>query len=303
MPWDWVFGTDACHHEWRNEDVFSEGPFSSNASLVPGIGLPPHGHWHAKTKIFSGFLGDAADPAKHEPWKPSEVPHPREDPEGCGQSGASDVCDPDGVLGPDVSKRIRKALVKVRGSSDFYPHSHSYPGCIRNEMAVVVVNKVQGNGSEAALEEFADGVEGAWRVSKCGCKNSVVLAESADDEQVAIVVGRGAKQYVPDYELRAVIARLKPLMAQHRFTEAAEQGVADMADVLHGHSVAFNHLTSTFIGWVDDHRVMLSCVVALWLTQQVGKAKKSWKARRQMQEYDNEEKFVEVDAERLSTAS
>lgn len=303
MPWDCVYDTDVYHHEWYSDHVVPRGGHLWNI-FVGG----PDEYLHtvipqAKAKMFSSFLGDAVDPEKHEPWTPNEVPHPREDPEGCGQSAASDVCNPDGVLSPEVSRRIRKALVKVRGSNDFYPHSHSYPGCIRNEMAVVVVNKVQGDGSEAAIEEFADGIMGQWRVAKCGCKNGIVLAESADDEQVAIVVGRGAQQYVPDYELRAVIARMKPLMSQHRFSEAAEQGVADMADVLHGHSVAFNHLTSTFIGWVHDHRVMLSCIGAFWLTQQVGRAQKNRKEKRMPQEDHKGESYNEVEVDRLSVSS
>lgn len=173
------------------------------------------------------------------PWDASLLPNPRTNPEACGKSGSSSICDPDALLG-DTS-RLEAAIRALEAD-------HQYPDCGGYEMAVAVVREIVG-GTEEDTEAFAKGVMDAWGVGKAACSNGLVLAIAVDDRHMHIATGRGASEHVPDRELAAVIERVKPLMRAARYGDAAEQCISDVARILTGESFAPS--------WLAEHGFVL----------------------------------------------
>eukprot|EP00928_Gymnodinium_smaydae_P044137 TRINITY_DN2945_c2_g1_i1.p1 TRINITY_DN2945_c2_g1~~TRINITY_DN2945_c2_g1_i1.p1 ORF type:complete len:408 (+),score=34.10 TRINITY_DN2945_c2_g1_i1:55-1224(+) len=162
------------------------------------------------------------------PWDVQNLPSPKLNPSACGQSAASSICDPDGLL--QDPQRLGAALNALEADYD-------YPGCGGFEMGIVVVREISG-GTEADAERFAKGVMDAWGVGKAKCNNGIVLAVAVDDRKMHIATGKGAAEYIKDIELTEVIERMKPLMRSQSYDDAAEQCISDVARILSGESFA-----------------------------------------------------------------
>lgn len=153
-------------------------------------------------------------------------------PEACGQTAPSAVCNPDGIL--QSLDRLVAALSALTADNE-------YSDCGGYEMAVVVVSRILG-GSERDTEAFAKGTLDNWGVGKAGCNNGIVLAVAVDDRHMHIATGRGAAEHIPDRELSFVIEQMKPLMREQRYVEAIEQCISDIARILSGEKLAHSLL-------------------------------------------------------------
>ncbi|CAJ1402998.1 unnamed protein product [Effrenium voratum] len=83
---------------------------------------------------------------------------------------------------------------------------------------------------------FAKAVMDHWKVGKAACNNGIVLALAVTDRLMHIATGKGAKEHLPDAELEVVIERMKPLLRDGQYADAAEQAVSDVARILSGES-------------------------------------------------------------------
>lgn len=216
------------------------------------------------------LLGAEAQHTWNEP-----TPNPMQDPTACGQRVSSLVCDPDGLL--QSTGGLKAALETLTAD-------YEYPGCGGYEMAVVVVRHIRG-GTDSDVEAFAKATMDAWRVGKAACNNGIVLAIATEDRQMFIATGRGAAEHLPDRELRAVIARLIPLMREGQVSEACEQAVSDIARLLSGETFAKS--------WFLENRLVLLCfggfcLVASWHCLRQGKYNRCKQALTQIEKEHRE---------------
>mmetsp|Transcript_63224 Transcript_63224/g.137506 ORF Transcript_63224/g.137506 Transcript_63224/m.137506 type:complete len:388 (+) Transcript_63224:66-1229(+) len=152
--------------------------------------------------------------AKH--WSVSELPDP----------SPGRVCDPEGLL---YGGQVEAAIATLE-------KDYEIPGCGGYEMAVVAVRRILNGGDEQSAEDFAKAVLDKWGIGKAACNNGIVLVIAVDDRKMFIATGRGAKDHISNAELTAIIDRMKSLLREQLYAEAAEQAVSDIAQVLSGHT-------------------------------------------------------------------
>eukprot|EP00930_Biecheleria_cincta_P022043 TRINITY_DN1615_c0_g1_i1.p1 TRINITY_DN1615_c0_g1~~TRINITY_DN1615_c0_g1_i1.p1 ORF type:complete len:402 (+),score=47.23 TRINITY_DN1615_c0_g1_i1:96-1301(+) len=188
---------------------------------------------HFRCSLVLSVLSTSISCSEAKQWEAEDLANPKLDPTSCGQVRSSSVCDPEHRFSSS-SENLHAALTAL--SADY-----EYLGCGGYEMAVAVVGSISG-GTDYAMAKFAKLLMDRWGVGKAACNNGIVLAIAIEDRLMHIATGKGAAEHVPDRELHAVIERMKPLMREYRYVDAAEQAVSDIARVLSGESFASSTL-------------------------------------------------------------
>lgn len=149
-------------------------------------------------------------------------------------------------------------------------------------MAAIMVHRISG-GTEAAVKAFAEAAMDAWGVGKSSCNNGIVLAIAVQDKRMYIATGRGAAEYIQDKEVKAVTDRMKPLMRELRYDEAAEQSVSDIARILSGErfASAAGDQSSLVLGFI-------SCVLAVVFASTCTKNRKYNRCKRALTQIEQE---------------
>jgi len=104
-------------------------------------------------------------------------------------------------------------------------------------MGIVIVNEVKG-GTPQDVERFAKETMNVWGVGKTACNNGMLEVIAVQNRHLYIATGKGAKEHIPDAELQTVIERMKPLLKNQQYDDAAEQSVSDIARILSGESLS-----------------------------------------------------------------
>mmetsp|Transcript_159909 Transcript_159909/g.298261 ORF Transcript_159909/g.298261 Transcript_159909/m.298261 type:complete len:391 (+) Transcript_159909:93-1265(+) len=180
-------------------------------------------------------------------WSPEDLPNPSKQPSACGQKFPSRICDPEGYLG--AAEGVHAALRVLETE-------YEYPGCGSYEMAIVIVGKILGGGTDEVTQKFARDVMDKWGVGKAACNNGIVLVLAVRDRKMFIATGRGAREHLPDEELQAVLDRMKPLLKGSQYSDAVEQCISDVARILSGESFG-PAPWQRFLGMVPWHFVLV----------------------------------------------
>ena len=117
-------------------------------------------------------------------WKfsmPSQIPNPLTDPESCGRSTKSTICDPFSYLYTNAAESIQKSIDKE----------------VSAEIAVLIIKKMHPSlfggifsSIDQAAQKFARDVHDSWGIGNKETNNGILIFLSIEDRKIYIYINR-----------------------------------------------------------------------------------------------------------------
>mmetsp|Transcript_836 Transcript_836/g.2454 ORF Transcript_836/g.2454 Transcript_836/m.2454 type:complete len:523 (-) Transcript_836:89-1657(-) len=187
----------------------------------------------------------------HTEWRISEIPDPTKDPEACGFSGPTFVCDPDGFLSPEGRAQVANATRVIEATTNAHCPDGSGHGY---QMAVVIVDKMAdadwvGWSELLTAERFATSLGESWGVGHHDCGNGVVLFAAIGDRYAYLKTAKSAHEMISEAEAVRIIDNMKPELKAENYDAAFLEGAQLVQSALQGQEVPEPGLSWSEFPW------------------------------------------------------
>eukprot|EP00178_Gracilaria_changii_P007260 TRINITY_DN2321_c0_g1_i1.p1 TRINITY_DN2321_c0_g1~~TRINITY_DN2321_c0_g1_i1.p1 ORF type:complete len:440 (+),score=58.75 TRINITY_DN2321_c0_g1_i1:185-1504(+) len=170
-------------------------------------------------------------------YSANELPSPQKDPQTCGRSNPSAVCDPDGYLSSSSADTVDGIINFIEeGSHGFLKNLECDSGAVGAQVAVAVVSNLPFGfeSKEDRAFQLARDLHDRWGVGDAVCQNGVVLVLAIHDRAVGLSAGAGVKRVLKDNMVPKIIGVMKESLREKQYGTALEKGVTAIGNIVSG---------------------------------------------------------------------